>query len=184
PPEVTAADPEASSNVRARSDVLIESQTRHHFRAVGSDRLAEVGLGVGVGHAGAEVEVDGHLGHLLALVAQPEHATPEVPHGRVAPCRRNGMAASRRADTAERSLTFRASVGTSRVTITSEQAESAAGSVENVMRLRAFTNSSSRPGSWTGNRPAPSCVTSAGSKSTAIAGPMDEAQPMLDTIPR
>jgi len=94
------------------------------------------------------------------------------------------MAASRRADTAERSLTFRESVGTSRVTITSAQAESVAGSVENVMRVRAATNNSSRPGSWTGNCPAPSWVMSLGSKSTAVAGPMDEAQPMLDTIPR
>src|SRR5207244_3563726 len=41
---------------------------------------------------------------------------------RVTPFRRNGMAASRRADTAERSLTFRESVGASRVTISSAEA--------------------------------------------------------------
>src|SRR5438309_268612 len=71
PLEVTAGDAEARANVRGRSDSLIESQGRHHFRPVGPDRLAEVGHGVGVRHAGTEVEVDGHLGHLRALVAHP-----------------------------------------------------------------------------------------------------------------
>src|SRR5207245_3025834 len=83
PLEVTAGDSEGRTNVRRRSDSWIESQSRHHFRPVGSDRLAEVGHGVGVRHAGTEVEVDGHLGHLRALVAHPEHGTPEVPYGGV-----------------------------------------------------------------------------------------------------